>query len=151
MPSGYATWPPTAPDTPIARFEATREKMKAILPTADVVGYRDLIPGLSLPDPDDRHVLAAAIAGKASVIVTWNLKDFPAAALKPHGVAGISPDDFIVGLQSTRPDALFSSLQRARQNLRHTTPSVREFLDALERQGLTAFSAGLRQEAEHLP
>lgn len=55
--------------------------MKPVLPVADVTDYQALIPSLSLPDPDDRHVLAAAIAGKAPVIVTWNLKDFPASAL----------------------------------------------------------------------
>lgn len=85
-------------DTPISRFEATRDRMKAVLPDADVVGYETLIPGLSLPDLDDRHVLAAAIVGKASVIVTWNLKDFPAAALRPHGITCVSPDEFLIRL-----------------------------------------------------
>jgi predicted nucleic acid-binding protein len=55
--------------------------MKAVLPEAVVAAYRPLIPDLKLPDPDDRHVLAAAIAGKTPVIVTWNLKDFPARDL----------------------------------------------------------------------
>ena len=43
-----------------------------------MTGYEDLIPGLQLPDPNDRHVLAAAIRGHADVIVTMNLRDFPA-------------------------------------------------------------------------
>ena len=42
-----------------------------------VTGYQDLIPALQLPDPDDRHVLAAAIRGHADVIITMNLRDFP--------------------------------------------------------------------------
>jgi predicted nucleic acid-binding protein len=46
-----------------------------------VENYEDLIDGLSLPDPDDRHVLAAAIRSDAQVIVTWNMKDFPAEKL----------------------------------------------------------------------
>jgi len=57
--------------------------MKAFLPEADVTNYRPLVAGLKLPDSDDRHVLATAIASKASVIVTWNLKDFPARDLGP--------------------------------------------------------------------
>jgi len=139
-----------SPGTPVSRYEATRDKMKAILPTADVAGHQALIPSLLLPDPDDRHVLAAAIAGKASVIVTWNLKDFPAAALQPHGVAAVSPDDFLVSIQATFPAELIDSVKRARQNLRKTLPSVDDFLDALERQGLTAFAAILRPSATQL-
>ncbi len=51
-------------------------------PDALVTGYRQLVPALNLPDPNDRHVLAAAVRGGASVIVTNNTKDFPAAALE---------------------------------------------------------------------
>jgi predicted nucleic acid-binding protein len=58
------------PSTNFPRLKATRDRMKAVLPDANVIGYHSLIPDLSLPDPDDRHVLAVAIAGKASVIVT---------------------------------------------------------------------------------
>jgi hypothetical protein len=134
-----------SPAALLSRLEATRDKMKAVLPDANVAGYRALIPGLWLPDPDGRHVLAAAIVGKASLIVTWNLKDFPAAELKPHRIACISPDDLLVRLNSSLPESLISSVKRARQNLRRTIPSVEDFVDALERQGLTAFSAILRR------
>lgn len=139
-----------SPDTPISRLEATRERMKAVLPDADVTDYQALIHSLSLPDIDDRHVLAAAIAGKASVIVTWNLKDLPSSALQPHDIVCVSPDEFLVGLHSVSSVALLDSVKRARQNLRKTTPSVDEFLDALEHQGLKAFSAILRQKEKHL-
>jgi hypothetical protein len=139
-----------SPGTPLKRLEATRHLMKAVLPDANVAGHRALIADLSLPDPDDRHVLAAAIAGKASLIVTWNLKHFPAAALQQHGVAGISPDDFLVGLHSTYRNELIASVKRARLNLRKTLPSAEEFIDALETRGLTAFSAILRRKAAPL-
>lgn len=59
------------PGLSIERLEATRDRMNAALPEAAVADHRPLIADLTLPDPDDRHVLAAAIAGKASVIVTW--------------------------------------------------------------------------------
>jgi hypothetical protein len=52
-----------------------------------VSGYEPLIEGLKLPDPDDRHVLAAAVKAGAQVIVTRNLRDFPAADLEPSGLA----------------------------------------------------------------
>lgn len=139
-----------SPTVDIARLEATRDRMKAVLPDADVVNYQDLIPDLSLPDPDDRHVLAAAIAGKASVIVTWNLKDFPAKVLRPHGVAAVTPDDFLVGLHSVFPNVFMTSIRSARQNLRKTVPSVAEFIEALERQGLKAVSSILCQNLKKL-
>jgi len=66
-----------------------------------VTGYEDLIPGLHLPDPGDRHVLAAAIRGRADVIVTMNLKDFPDAVLNSFGIEAQHPDEFI--LQPARP------------------------------------------------
>ncbi|WP_349254322.1 PIN domain-containing protein [Rhizobium sp. CB3171] len=139
-----------SPETPVSRLEATRDRMKDVLPDADVANYRALVPSLSLPDPDDRHVLAAAVAAKASVIVTWNLKDFPAADLRPYGGTCTSPDDFLAGLYSTFSSALIDSVKSARQNLRKTTPSAEEFIDALDHQGLKKVSAILRQKATQL-
>ncbi|OHV79979.1 PIN domain-containing protein [Rhizobium sp. LCM 4573] len=133
------------PALPIERLIATRDRMKAVLPEADVTNYRSLITDLKLPDPDDRHVLAAAIAAKASIIVTWNLKDFPASDLRPYGVTSQSPDDFLTDLHAAFPDALISSVKRARLNLRKTTPSVDAFVDALQQGGLKTFSEVLRR------
>lgn len=139
-----------SPGTPVARFETTRDMMKAVLPDANVANHRSLIPSLSLPDPDDRHVLAAAIAGGAETIVTWNLKDFPAPQIAPHGIAAVSPDAFLSALHRAYPKALLRSIARARENLRRTTPSVTEFVDALERHGLVAFTSILRRHAARL-
>jgi predicted nucleic acid-binding protein len=135
---------------PIERLEATRDRMKTVLPEADVANYRPLVADLRLPDPDDRHVLAVAIAGKASVIVTWNLKDFPAQDLFPYGVTSHSPDDFLTDLHAAFPDALLSSVKRARHNLRKTTPSVEAFIDALQQSGLKKFSDVLRRNIASL-
>ena len=121
-----------------------------MLPEADVVNYRPLVTDLQLPDPDDRHVLAAAIAGKAPVIVTWNLKDFPVPNLRPYGVISQSPDDFLFELHAAFPDALISSVRRARHNLRKTAPSVESFVEVLEQGGLKKFSAVLRRNITKL-
>lgn len=139
-----------SPNTSIARLEATRDTMKAALPDADVADYQALIPNLSLPDPDDRHVLAAAITAGAEAIVTWNLKDFPASHIASHGISSVSPDAFLVSLHAAFPGALISSLARARQNLRRTTPSIDEFIDTLERQGLIEFASILRRRKARL-
>ena len=69
------------PDLTAEQLNRTSELMDLALPDACVTGYEDLIEGLTLPDIDDRHVLAVAIRCNASVIVTFNQKDFPCAAL----------------------------------------------------------------------
>ena len=61
-------------------------------------GYEDLIEGLHLPDPDDRHVLAAAIRGRTDVIVTANVRDFPPEILTPFEIEAQHPDEFVMHL-----------------------------------------------------
>jgi len=139
-----------SPATPVARLEITRDRMNAVLPDANVVQHLALIPNLSLPDPDDRHVLAAAIAGGAETIVTWNLKDFPTSHTAPHGITAVSPDMFLVGLHAAQPRALLSSVARALQNLRRTTPSAEDFIDILEGLGLVEFAPILRRRKSRL-
>ena len=65
-----------------ATLEKTRKLMELAVPDCLVTGYEHRIEALSLPDPDDRHVLAAAIECGAKIIVTANLKDFPVSQLK---------------------------------------------------------------------
>lgn len=74
-------------------LERTRTLMNTALPDARVTGYERLVDSLELPDPDDRHVLAAAVRIGAQAIVTFNLKDFPATALEPLGIEAKHPDD----------------------------------------------------------
>ncbi|HET7370483.1 MAG TPA: PIN domain-containing protein, partial [Gammaproteobacteria bacterium] len=77
------------------KLERVRDLMDAHAADARVTGYEHLIESLDLPDPDDRHVLAAAIRCNADAIVTFNLKDFPADALEPYAIDLIHPDDFV--------------------------------------------------------
>src|SRR5438046_1599800 len=78
------------------QLERTRDLMNDSVRDCLVTDYHDLISSLKLPDADDRHVLAAAIKAGTSVIVTYNLKDFPADALESYGVEAQHPDDFLV-------------------------------------------------------
>ncbi len=59
---------------------------------------------LWLPDPADIHVLAAAIAGSADVIVTLNVKDFPRNILAEEGISRADPDGFLHGIWQAHPD-----------------------------------------------
>ena len=67
-----------ARSVPVARLQNTRRMLNSALPAATVTGYEDHIAAVSLPDPEDRHVVAAGIAAGATHILTWNLRHFPA-------------------------------------------------------------------------
>jgi predicted nucleic acid-binding protein len=124
------------PDLKPDQLERTRNLMNSHVRGCLVTGYEALIDGLSLPDPDDRHVLAAAIRTRASVIVTFNLEDFPTAALEPFGIEAQHPDEFITHLIDLNPGAVCGAVKRQRANLKYPALSVATFLDSLERQRL---------------
>ncbi|HVZ31726.1 MAG TPA: PIN domain-containing protein [Polyangiaceae bacterium] len=84
------------PELDPTALERTRELMNRAVPDCLIRGYEGLIDGLSLPDPDDRHVLAAAIRAGAQLIVTSNMRDFPENALAPYGIEAKDPDDFVI-------------------------------------------------------
>lgn len=126
------------------RLERTRDLMNVALPDALVVGYQGLIPSLQLPDPDDRHVLAAAICGRADVIVTFNLNDFPAANLAPHGIEAQHPDEFIGHLIDLAPGDVAAAVREHRQSLKNPPKTVEEYLATLERQQLPESVAALQ-------
>jgi predicted nucleic acid-binding protein len=120
--------------TQIAR---TRALMEAHASDAMVTGYEPLIDGLLLPDPNDRHVLAAAITGGAAVIVTANIRDFPAVAMQSHGLEAIHPDAFIARLLIREPEKVLSAAEEHRASLRSPPQTVAVYLAALRHSGLT--------------
>ncbi len=135
------------PSIPIERLQITRHLMKDALPHAMVSAYLGHICAVTLPDPNDRHVVAAGIAGGASVILTWNLRDFPVRELKKHGLRRQTPDAFLVDLYDTAPDLTLASLANARRNLSKTRVSASGFVDILKNQKLTQLSDRI---AKHL-
>ena len=94
------------PDLDPARLDRTRRLMNDAIRDVTVTGYEQLIDQLDLPDADDRHVLAATIHAEAQVIITFNLRDFPADRLSVWGVEAQHPDDFLTTLYQDQPDAL---------------------------------------------
>ena len=118
------------------QLDRTSALMDRAIPDGLVTGHETLISGLNLPDLDDRHVLAAALRSSASVIVTFNQKDFPAAALAPFGIEAQHPDEFIENLFDLDQAAVVSAAQRQRAQLKNPTMDVTRYLDVLLRQGL---------------
>jgi hypothetical protein len=124
------------PTIPVERLQITRRLMNDALPTAMVTGYEMYIPEITLPDPDDRHVAAAAIAAEASLILTWKLRDFPANELKRFGLQTMNPDAFLSGLFDEASGLVISSLANARRNLSKTRVGASDFVTILNRQNL---------------
>lgn len=132
-------------DLTAKQLQRTRELMDSHVRDCLVDGYESLIAGLSLPDVDDRHVLAAAIHARADVIVTYNLRDFPAAVLKPYGLEAQHPDDFIYHLSDLASEDVALSARRCRERLRNPPKTTEEYLSILESQRLPQTVAFLRQ------
>ena len=138
------------PDLGREKLERTRSLMNAHVRDCLVTGYRDLIDGLRLPDPEDRHVLAAAIRANASVIVTFNLDDFPADAVGRFGIEAQHPDEFVTHLIDLAPGDVCAAAKRHRASLRKPPKSVGEYLDILARQQLADTVRALREHEEFI-
>ena len=101
-----------------------------------VEGHETLIDGLELPDPDDRHVLAAAIHAGADAIVTFNLRDFPADVVDRYNLEVLHPDDFIQFQYDFNNAAVIIAAQRCRGRLKKPPKTAVEYLDTLAQQRL---------------
>ena len=123
----------------------TRDLMNAHVRDCLVEEFESLIPALKLPDPKDRHVLAAAIRGRADVIVTFNLGDFPAAALAPYSLDAQHPDEFLTHLADLKPAAVCYAAKCVRARLKSPPYSPNDYLDTLSRQRLPQTVAFLRE------
>ena len=124
------------PDIAWEDLQRIRELMNKALPGASVTGHEDRIEDLSLPDPSDRHVLAAAIHVEADCIVTFNVRDFPAAELETWGIEATKPDALAQGLFEEVPDRIIEVASFCRQSLTRPSKTPDEYLDLLRGCGL---------------
>lgn len=113
------------------QLERTRALMDRAVMDCLVGGCEYLIPGIHLPDADDRHILAAAIHAKADAVVTYNLKDFPPNVLAKHNLEAIHPDDFINFQIDLNESAVVIAAQRCRARLKSPPKTAAEYLDTL--------------------
>ncbi len=111
----------------------TKAAMESAFPDADIKNYEDLIDGLSLPDAEDRHVLAAAIRGKADVIITCNTKDFPSKIMAKFDLEAQHPDEFILNLISLDKIKCQQALATQVKSLKNPPRSKEEVLNTLEK------------------
>ena len=103
-----------------------------------------------LPDPNDRHVLAAALHCKADVIVTTNLKHFPKAVLSSHGISAQHPDDFVCHLIVADRDRAVLAFAADRARMVNPPHTVAEYIAGVEAGGLKKSAAMLLAVVDRL-
>jgi hypothetical protein len=123
------------PDLKRERLERTCAEMNRAVPDAMVTGYESLVSTLSLPDPNDRHVLAAAITCGAEVVLTLNLRDFPGDRL-PEGLSAVAPDEFLCRVFDQNPAALLQTMTAHRASLTRPPKTPEEYVESLRNGGL---------------
>jgi PIN domain len=127
-----------------ASVAAQLAAMREHFPEALVSGYEPLIEALTLPDPDDRHVLAAAIRCGAQQIITENLADFPDYALAPFDVEASGADDFLMQTFQHYPVQALEVLERMRQRYQNPAFTEAEFILDLRAKGLPKLASMLK-------
>jgi PIN domain-containing protein len=132
------------PDIARNALEATKRSMNKAFPGASITGYESLIEGIILPDINDRHVLAAAIMGRAQVIVTANIKDFPTDTLNPYSIQTQHPDVFVSTCIDRDSQRAIKALQNQVKSLKNPVLPLEKVLDNLEKTGLTGSVAKLK-------
>lgn len=119
--------------------------MNAAVPDCLVENYQPLIGCVDLPDPNDQHVLAAAIAGHADAIVTFNIKHFPSEVLTRHGIEAQHPDDFVMNQLQLQELVAIEAIKKMRARWKSPERTATELIEALEKRGLPLTAAHLKE------
>jgi predicted nucleic acid-binding protein len=132
------------PDLTRERLQVTIDSMNEAIEDGLIENYAYLIDSLALPDPKDRHVLAAAIVGHAEAIITYNLKDFPADVLAAHRVEVLHPDDFLIAQYDLTPIAFLNVVKSIRARLVKPPLTGEELIAHYEGLGLLQICKALK-------
>ncbi len=135
-------------DAPGAAYQ--RSRMEIAFPDALVSDFDALMDVAKLPDPDDHHVLAAAIQTKAAVIVTNNLTDFPADVLARFELEARSHDQFVADILDMGGPEAISALREMRERYRNPALNAEAITSNIEQLGLQETAALLYRYQEFL-
>lgn len=127
------------PDIELSALKRRVAYMNETFPGACIDDFGQIEAGLRLPDPDDRHVVAAALRARADAIVTANLRDFPDDAMRQFDLEVNSPDDFLLSQLDMRSAVVLEVLDAQAAATRHPRRSVDDVLTALAKAGVPNF------------
>jgi hypothetical protein len=126
---------PQPPSRP--RSAATSPKTVSPRPTTSTYSPTSTVP-------DDPHHAAAAAAGKATTLITWNLTDFPATTLGPLGITATDPDTYLCSLLERDPIEVTATLRRMAAEKRRPPITTGDLIDALARARVPVFARRAR-------
>lgn len=135
------------PDLPAGAGRRRTSQMNVAFDDANVLGWEQASAGIDLPDPNDRHVLAAALVGGAQAIVTFNLKDFPEEQLSPWGIETRHPDEFLLDQLDLFPSRTMAVLIGQAASLRRPAKDLAGLLNGLALCGVGSFVEAVRRQA----
>jgi hypothetical protein len=138
------------PDLERGRLERLRQKMDEQFPDANISGHEGLIEAITLPDPNDRHVLAAAIVANVDAIVTFNIRDFPRECVAQYELETVDTDDFVLSQFEISLAAALSAAKNCRANRKHPPKSADEYIDTLRKHLLPQTANELRKYREFI-
>ena len=126
-----------------------QDRMAIAFPDALVSGEEDTITHIKLPDPDDHHVISAALLGRCDLIITANTSDFPPEVLAPLGLEAQHPDKFLTNHLSLEKNITLETVKEHIKALQRPSMNFDEYLACLVGAGLVLFPNTLK-EAEKL-
>lgn len=136
------------PDVDRSRFLSRFRSMDEAFEDALVEGWEPLEQAIDLPDPNDRHVVAATLRGRADAIITENVKDFPDTVLRPLGLEVIRLDDFLLDQYDLNPAATCRVVREQAAAMMRPPIELEMLLARLERSGAPRFAASIRKGME---
>lgn len=136
------------PDVDPSRFRSRFRSMNEAFDDALVEGWEPLTAGIELPDPDDAHIVAAALLGRADVIVTENTKHFPDSAIAPLGLEAIRTDEFLLDQFDLLPAAACRIVTEQSAAMRRPPVEINQLLDRLARSGAPNFAQRVAAELQ---
>ncbi len=131
-------------DLKAEHLQQTIAAMNMAFPDSSVEDFEELIPGLKLPDENDRHVLASAIQCHADLIVTFNLKDFPNRYVDSYNIQVQSPDKFLSDLIDSDQETSCIAFRKMVGRLKNPPKSKSQVADTLLKCGLKISSEKLK-------
>lgn len=114
--------------------------MRATFEDSNVEGWESVDLSLVLPDPDDLHVVAAAVRGRADSIVTTNIQDFPSDVLKSLSIEAVDPDTFLLDQLDLSPRVVVEVIKEQAAHSLHPSLEPVDVLNRLARCGATNFA-----------